>query len=439
MLHLPRRAFTLVELLVVVFILAVLIALLLPAVQSARQSAVRSRLASQTQRGPGEQTTQDKQAGATAEPPARLPLARVRSFITEVALTPRLSVGTAAPESIYEARFDGKIRAVCPEDKAGDCEIELPLPPQIISLADLSIKADDQPSESVVLRSGKLVWRGELPAEPTSLDVTYTAVGKGLYELSVPPGGILDQFEISLVANGSDVRLLELSLQPTSLERSGGTSTYRWDYQRLLFGRPVRLDVLGIAPIDRLGELTWLGPLSVIIFGLLVGLVVHAASVPRFDLWMLLLTVGTFAGAYPLMYFAQEYISLGPAVVISAGIALAVIGVRAVTLMGARLALAGVVVPAAAILAVTLVAAVWTPLQGILLTAEALAFFIAAMMLMPKAWSALIAPIGARRTPPASPGPRELSGEARDITEQSGDSTPPEPKEPTDPSGDLGS
>ena len=70
---------------------------------------------------------------------------------------------------------------------------------------------------------------------------------------------------------------------------------------------------------------------------------------------MLLLTVGTFAGAYPLMYFAQEYIPLGAAVLASAGLALAIIGVRAVTLMGVRLALVGVVLPAAAILAVTLV------------------------------------------------------------------------------------
>ena len=86
-------------------------------------------------------------------------------------------------------------------------------------------------------------------------------------------------------------------------------------YQRLeMFGQPIRLDVQGIAPIDRLGELTWLGPLSVLVFGLMVGLVVRAASVPRFDLWMVLLTVGTFAGAYPLMYFAQEYIQAFSAV-----------------------------------------------------------------------------------------------------------------------------
>src|SRR5947208_1992228 len=130
--------------------------------------------------------------------------------------------------------------------------------PQVISLADLTVTAGGKPSEMVALRDGKLVWRGALAAEPSLLEVAYTAVGKGLYELSVPPGGILDQLDVSLEAKGSDVRLLELSLQPTKLARQAGSTTYTWAYQRLLFGQPVRLDVLGIAPIDRLGELTWL-------------------------------------------------------------------------------------------------------------------------------------------------------------------------------------
>jgi hypothetical protein len=299
-------------------------------------------------------------------------------------LTPRLSVGTAQPESIYEAQFRGEIQAVRPKDVTGDCELDLPLPPAIISLADLAITVGGQASEQVVLRDGKLVWRGVLPAEPTPMRVTYTAVGKGLYELAVPPGGILDQFQIALAANGSDVRMLELSLQPTSLTRSSGTTTYVWDYKRLLFGQPIRLDVLGIAPIDRLGELTWLGPVSVIVFGLLVGLFVSAAQVARFNRWMLLLTVGTFAGAYPLMYFAQEFISLWAAVLISIGIVLVILGVRAVTILGPWRALVGVVLPAGVILAITLVAAIWSNLQGILLTAEALGFFIAAMMLLPR-------------------------------------------------------
>jgi hypothetical protein len=50
--------------------------------------------------------------------------------------------------------------------------------------------------------------------------------------------------------------------------------------------------------------------------------------------------------------------------------------------MGVWLALAGVLLPATTILAVTLTAAIWPALHGLLLTVELLGFFIVAMLLL---------------------------------------------------------
>jgi hypothetical protein len=148
-------------------------------------------------------------------------LATVKSFAATISLRPGLSVGTAEPESIYTAQLTAKLQAFNPAN-SGECEVLMPLPPQIISLADLEVTVNAQPSESVEIRGDKLAWFGVLPAEPTSMTIAYSAKGKGLYNLQIPPSGILDTFHIDLTAVGSDVRMLELSLQPTKYARGSG-------------------------------------------------------------------------------------------------------------------------------------------------------------------------------------------------------------------------
>ena len=258
------------------------------------------------------------------------------------------------------------------------------MPPEIISVGDLSVSIDGVQSDAVSVDRDRLIWHGPLPQTPTPVLVTYTAQGRGLYALRTPPGKIIDQFKIELTANGSDVRMLQLSLQPTSLQHSANQTTYVWDYKHLMFGRPIALDVLGIAPIDRLGELGWLGPVSVIAFGIVIGLMSRAYHVGNFDRWMLLLVLGTFTAAYPLMYFAQQFIPLNWAMAVSSLLVMLFIAWRVISIMGWKLGVLGVSLPAAAIMTLALAAAVHANLQGILLTVLVLGLFVLAMMLAPR-------------------------------------------------------
>lgn len=49
------------------------------------------------------------------------------------------------------------------------------------------------------------------------------------------------------------------------------------------------------------------------------------------DRWMLMPVLGTFAGAYPLMYFAQEFIPLDAARFGATGLVVLVIAARTVS------------------------------------------------------------------------------------------------------------
>ena len=325
----------------------------------------------------------------------------VRSFVAQIDLTSLVSIGTSQPESIYEAAFHAEIEALNPEADGGEAELRLPLPPQLISLSDLKVTIAGDPSDTVSIEGSNLVWRGQLASSaPVPIEVTYTAVGKGLYELRIPPGKIIERFDVTLTANRSDLRMMELSLQPDPPTRESGKTVYRWNYERLMLGRPIRIDILGVAPMDRLGELAWLGPLSVLVFGLLVALVALAFQPEALDKWMLLLIVGAFAAAYPLMYYAQDFVSLPMAIVLACVAMMIIIGARAVTSMGVRIGAFGIMLPCGSVLTLIMLATIHPQTQGMLLTVLAIGMLVAMMILVPRAQERIAA---SRPVPIATP------------------------------------
>lgn len=237
----------------ILFIMVVLTSILMPTLSNVRKSNVQKNMeyAEKYRVSYGSVPMVSGQAGYTGEKvnamqerDMSIPLAIVNKFDAEISLTPTLSVGTATAESIYIAEFKSTIQAKAAEKSLGKCQIALPLPPQIISLADVNVTVNGDPSEDFTLGQNCLIWKGTLDSSKDSIiSVTYSAVGKGIYTLEKPAGKVIEFFKTTLTANKGNIRMLQLSLQPSKLQQTHNSTIYTWEYKRLVAAQPIAISV----------------------------------------------------------------------------------------------------------------------------------------------------------------------------------------------------
>jgi len=366
----------------VLVVLALMLGILMPALEKARVLSQKTRLISTLGEADYSAASYVQHRDKTKDEAVEaVPAAVVETFDARINLTPKTSVGTAVPESIYEADFSAVVDAKSANAGVKHCKIELPL-------ADVNVTVNNVPSEDFILGWNSLIWQGPLDGEKTSqIKVSYSAVGKGVYRLEKPSGRIINQFKAKLTAHRGNIRMLELSLQPNKLEQEANKTTYTWEYKRLVVARPIVVDVLGMAAIDRLGELTWLGPLSVFVFGILIALTALAYDPAKLSGWVVVLVAGCFAGAYPMMYFLQDFASLTAAIGVAVAIVMVIIACRIISLCGLGYGVFGGLLLPGVMFGLTLATAIASnrAMQGVLLTGMAIFAFVVAMVLLPKA------------------------------------------------------
>ena len=101
---------------------------------------------------------------------------------------------------------------------------------------------------------------------------------------------------------------------------------------------------------------------------------------------------GCFAGAYPMMYFLQDFIDLTAAVALAAAVVLTVIGWRIISLFGFWHGLFGGIVLPAVLMGLTLAATIQAKpaMQGVVLTVMGIFGLVTAMILLPRAQANLL-------------------------------------------------
>lgn len=290
-----RRAFTLIELLIVVAIFAVISAILIPNFIRARQKG------------------QERQAEHRREAPAPTggQLPAIERGRVELRLTSRSRQVGLESVSGYEVTHQG-LFTLRPAS-AEKTRLEFPFPREATSIREASLEfvVDGQryEPENVVYASSRLVWVGLLPPGLEQVQVSYVATGQRVFVYDLPEATRLGTLEVAVTGDLSSTSPASGALPPTE----SGPDCLCWRFTNLVSRLPIALELTPEpSPLARVGTLFRLTGLAVLLFGLglwYLGELYRPGTLRHFRLggfFLLALSYSTFFMIFAVLGFHQD-------------------------------------------------------------------------------------------------------------------------------------
>ncbi|MFN8607664.1 MAG: MFS transporter [Vulcanimicrobiota bacterium] len=282
-----NKAFTLIELMVVVAIIAVIAAILIPTFLRARDSARHRTVASAEPHRPEPARPQGPPDPNIIGLEADL---RVSNWTTRSGMD---------VTSRYRLTYRGQVRAQAPG------LLRIPFPRQTEEAMNVRVRLRQgerewEPQDWAVTRWGLAL---PLPGDQEVVSsIEFETLGRDRVQLDLPPAPKLGRVKMQLVAEDKGTELSELSLQP---QQNPAPGHYSWDLENLVSDSPILLEMPGSHSLTgRVMLLCRLAGLAVLLFGLgfwYVGELYRPGCLSRFGWGHFLMLALTYSCFFPAL------------------------------------------------------------------------------------------------------------------------------------------
>lgn len=264
-----KKAFTLIELMIVFAIISIIAVIIIPAFLKAREKAKRQggEKTGQVTAVSDEVLRKTRELPYRIKPEGKLPLFSSESIKIVLSVKPH-RIGMDVYNR-FEADFKGQF--LLKGIKNEPVRLDFRFPQGTTEARDVSLKfitetGAEEPENIIYDREG-IYWVGSLPEDKEiKAEISFIALGRNSFEYALPPSQRANMVELELTMKESPVYIIpDWALQPTSVT---GT-VVSWKFNNLVTDRDVTVEFPeALSPMGRVVLMCKLVGIAVLFFGL---------------------------------------------------------------------------------------------------------------------------------------------------------------------------